>query len=178
MLLRSVTDDDHEFLLALHNDPDVLYNMTHSQPITMEHHMAWWSKISHDHRQLRLIFTVDGERVGFTKFYDIDRANQNCVLGADIHKSFRGRGLAKVMWSLMLDKCFDELGLRRVSLTTAEYNSIGIKTYEGLGFLREGVLTQSLWRSNKFHDQICMYMLENMWHDKLTPAIYGHGKRA
>jgi len=171
--LRSVQDDDHEWLVDLHNDPSVLYNMTHPQPITMEHHMAWWSKISHDHRQLRLIFTVDGQRVGFTKFYDIDRANQNCVLGADIHKSFRGRGLAKCMWSLMLDKCFDELGLRRVSLTTAEYNTIGIKTYEGLGFQREGLLTQSLWRSGKFHDQICMYMLDIHWRHRSSSAIGG-----
>lgn len=171
--LRPVRDDDHEWLVELHNDPQVLYNMTHPQPITMAHHMAWWEKISHDHRQLRMIFTVDGERVGFTKFYDIDRANQNCVLGADIHKSFRGRGLAKCMWALMLDKCFFELGLHRVSLTTAEYNNVGIRTYEGLGFLREGVLRESLWRADKFHDQICMYMLDLHWKYRSHQCIGG-----
>lgn len=171
--LRTVNDDDHKWLVELHNDPVVLYNMTHPQPITMAHHLAWWSKISHDHRQLRLIFTIDGERVGFTKFYDIDRANQNCVLGADIHKSFRGRGLAKIMWSLMLDKCFDELGMHRVSLTTAAYNGVAVKTYEGLGFHHEGTLTQSLWRDNKFHDQYCMYMLDMHWKHRSTQAIGG-----
>ena len=161
--LRPVEDSDHEWLVELHNDPVVLHNMTHPQPITMAHHLAWWEKIRHDHRQLRLIFVMDGKRVGFTKFYGIDRANQNCVLGADIHGDFRGQGLAKVMWSLMLRKCFDELGLHRVSLTTAEYNTVGRRVYEGLGFKDEGRLVQSLFRDGKFHDQILMYLLREDW---------------
>lgn len=164
--LRLVEDDDHQWLVALHNDPQVLYNMTHPHQITMTQHKIWWEKISQDPRQLRLIFTVNGQRVGFTKFYDIDHANQNCVLGADIEKSFRGQGLAKHMWTLMLDKCFDELQLHRVSLTTASYNFVGIKTYENLGFLREGEMIESLKRDNKFYDQICMYMLNTHWKNR------------
>lgn len=163
MSLRPVNDDDHEFLVDLHNDPFVLRNVTHPQPITMEHHLAWWRKVSHDHRQLRLIFSVDSQRVGFTKFYDIDQANNCCVVGADIHRDHRGKGLAKFMYTLMGQVCFDRLNLNRVSLTTAEFNDVGIHLYKSLGFKEEGRLTKSLFRDGKYHDQICMYMLSDDW---------------
>ena len=174
MILRNVTDDDHEFLLALHNDPDVLKNLTHPEQITIAQHLAWWEKIKTNPTQRRLIFEVNGERVGFAKFYDIDPTNKSCVLGGDIHKDHRGKGFAKHMWSLMLDQCFYEpLFLHRVSLTTAAYNEIGHRVYRGLGFEEEGRLVESLWRGDKFHDQICMYMLDTHWKYRSSTAIGG-----
>lgn len=164
MQLRPVQDDDHGWLVELHNDPEVLRNVTHPEPITMEQHMAWWdSNIRGNSKQLRMIFTVEGQRVGFTKFYDIDRTNRCCALGADIHKDHRGKGLAKSMWAMMLNVSFIAIQLHRVSLTTAEFNTVGQRVYRGLGFKDEGKLVQSLYRDGSFHDQLCMYMLAEDW---------------
>jgi len=161
--LREVTADDHAWLVELHNDPAVLRNITDPKPITLEQHLAWWRSLQGDARQVRLIFTVDAERAGFAKFYNIDRVNSNCVLGADIHRAHRGRGYANAMWTLMLDRVFLDLGLHRASLTTAAYNEIGLRVYRRLGFLEEGHLVESLFRDDKFHDQVCMYILCSDW---------------
>lgn len=157
--LRKVDDSDHIWLVDLHNDPDVLRNLTNPMPITLESHMRWWKNICNSHSEIRMIFELDGQPAGFTKFYSIDKNNHSCILGADLHKDYRGKGLAKHMWSLMIDYCFKELLLHRISLTTAEYNHIAIKVYKNLGFLEEGRLKESLFRDNKFYDQICMYMI-------------------
>jgi RimJ/RimL family protein N-acetyltransferase len=161
--LRNVNDDDHQFLINLHNDPMVLKNMTHSEPVTMESHLSWWKKINQDTRQLRLIFEVNGERAGLAKFYNVDTGNHNCVLGGDISSNFRGMGYAKVMWTLMLQRSFDEFNMYRVSLTTAEYNYVARRVYTKLGFQEEGRLIKSLWRNGSYHDQILMYMLKPTW---------------
>ncbi len=161
--LRPIEDGDHPFLVELHNDPAVLHNLTHPEPITMEQHLRWWERTKNDRRQPRLVFVADGKRAGLTKFYDYDAMNQTIVLGADIHKDFRGRGLAKYMWTLMLDRCFDGFRVHRVGLTTAEYNTIGQRVYRNLGFKEEGKLIQSLCRDGKFHDQLCMYLLREDW---------------
>lgn len=163
MLLRAVNDNDHEFLVDLHNDPVVLYNITNPQPITLSQHLSWWKKVSHDRRQLRLIFEVDNQQAGFCKFYDINHVNQNCVLGADLAIQFRNRGLAKYMWQLMLITAFKGLQLHRVSLTTAEYNTVAQHVYKGLGFKEEGRLIQSLFRDGRYYDQLLMYLLTNDW---------------
>lgn len=155
--LRRVQDDDHEWLVALHNDPIVLHNLTNPNPISLESHLKWWNSLRPG--ELRLIFTVNGERAGFCKFYSIDGYNENCVLGADLHANFRGRGLAVPMWHLMLERCFEEWKLHRVSLTTAEYNHIAQHVYKKVGFKEEGRQIQSLYRNERFYDQIAMYLL-------------------
>lgn len=163
MALRAVGDDDHEWLVELHNDPEVLNNTRDPRPITLEGHLRWWNGIRGARSERRLIFTVDGERVGFTKFYAIDSYNKHCLLGADIHPKFRGRGWAKYMWALMLDMCFGELGLHRAALSTMGYNVVGRRVYEGLGFLPEGIIKHCHFRDGEYHDAICMYMLEDQW---------------
>lgn len=164
--LRSVDDDDHVFLVELHNDPEVLKNLTHPEPITLEQHTTWWESIRRKDTQLRLIFTVDDVPAGFAKFYDIDRTNKNCVLGADIHKDSRGKGYARPMWTLMIEHCFNVLGMHRISLTTAEYNAIGRRVYVKLGFKEEGRYVESLLRDDVYHDQILMYMLRSDWQNR------------
>lgn len=161
--LRKVTDEDHQWLVDLHNDPQVLMNLTNPNEISLETHIQWWNSIKQNFKEERLIFYVDDVKAGFAKFYNIDGSNRNCILGADLHHSFRGKGLAKHMWSLMLDRCFQFYHLNRVSLTTAEYNIIAQKVYASLGFKIEGRLVQSLFRNGVFHDQICMYMLHSDW---------------
>lgn len=163
MCLRPIEPTDHSFLVELHNDPEVLKNLTNHIPITMEQHLSWFNNTSQDSKQLRMMFCVDDRPTGFTKFYNIDTANKNCVLGADLHKNWRGLGLAKYMWTLMLKECFDVRKLHRVSLTTASYNAVAINVYNNLGFCKEGFLIDSLFRDEKYHHQICMYMLREMW---------------
>ena len=161
--LRLVQDDDHDWLIDLHNDPLVLRNLTDPRPITRESHMAWWERTQRSNSQKRLIFCVDGERVGFAKFIDIDYNNLNCLLGGDIHRDHRGKGYAKEMWSLMLDEAFLNMGLHRVGLTTAIYNDVGQRVYRGIGFKDEGRLVGHLYRDGQFYDQLCMYMLRDDW---------------
>lgn len=161
--LREVVDRDHPFLVELHNDPLVLQNVTHPEPITIEQHIKWWESIKTKSTEKRLLFTIDGHSAGFAKFYDIDIVNSNCVLGADIHKDFRGRGYGKELWRLMLSYAFNRLNLHRVGLTTAEYNDVGRRLYKNMGFVEEGKLLQSLKRNGYYYDQISMCMLRKWW---------------
>jgi diamine N-acetyltransferase len=165
MILREVNSEDHEWLVELHNDPAVLVNLTNPHPITIESHTAWWNSLNFN-KEKRYIFCSEQNRIGFTKFYSIDSNNNNCILGADIHKDYRGKGYAKIMWQLMLKKCFEELDLHRVSLTTASYNLIAQKVYKTLGFKEEGRQIDALYRDGKYFDCICMYLLKEDWRDE------------
>jgi RimJ/RimL family protein N-acetyltransferase len=166
--LVDVDENDHHFLVELHNDPDVLRNLTDPTPITLESHMRWWRGLNPD-REVRKIFTINGQRAGFCKFYQIDKRNMSCVLGADLHRDFRGHGYSYLMWEHMLNECFFVMSLHRVSLTTAEYNDIAQRVYRKLGFLEEGKMVDSLFRDGRFYDQICMYMLKDHYLQKRLP---------
>lgn len=155
--MRDVAEGDHTFLIELHNDPVVLKNLTDPRPVTFESHMTWWHGLTS--RDQRKIFTVNGIPAGICKFSSIDTANRSCMLGADLHHSFRGKRLSYPMWELMLSYCFDVLDLHRVGLTTASFNTIGQHIYETIGFRKEGLIIESLLRDGIYFDQITMYML-------------------
>ena len=156
------TIQDHEWLVDLHNDPLVLYNMTDPTPITLESHLNWWSTLNLQ-KNPRFIFTVNDENVGFAKVYNVDLNNKNCMLGGDIHKEHRGNGYSYNMWNMLLEYCFNHLNLYRVGLTTAEYNELATKVYKKLGFKSEGFLNESLYRDGVFHNQLCMYLTKPMY---------------
>jgi len=160
--LREVNSEDHEWLVELHNDPAVLINLTNPLPITLESHLAWWNSLNFQ-KEKRYIFADEEKRIGFAKIYSIDFINKNCVLGADIHRDYRGKGYAKELWNLMLKKCFEDLRLHRVSLTTASYNSIAQKVYKSLGFKEEGRQIDALYRDGQYYDCICMCLLKKDW---------------
>jgi len=165
--LRDVEEGDHEWLVELHNDPLVLRNLTDPSPITMESHMNWWKSLNKK-KNPRKIFCEQisdplGKSIGFCKFYNVDTENRNCVLGADIHESHRGKGLAKTMWKTMLNYCFSDLGLHRVGLTTAEYNTIARRVYSDIGFSVEGISVESLYRDDKYYNQYCMFLMKKTW---------------
>ena len=114
----------------------------------------------------RYIFTIDGEKIGFVKIYNLDLENKNCLLGGDIHKKHRGKGYSYIMWNTLLQYCFEELDLFRVGLTTAEYNKIAKKVYKKLGFVTEGFIKKSLFRKGAYYDQECMYLLKSNYYEK------------
>jgi len=165
MRLRPIIDcaEEHEWLLSLHNDPEVLRYITYPHHVTMDEHMAWFKRTKDSNVFEAFVFEANDTRVGIVKFYQIDKDNHNCGLGANIHKEQRGKGYAKPMWNLMLERCFDVHQCHRVWLTTADFNAIGQKVYRSLGFQEEGRLVQSLYRDGVYYDQISMYMLQEMW---------------
>lgn len=162
------TDEEHRWLVETHNDPVVLRNLTNNAPITLESHLVWWNRIQRNHLEERLIFCVNGERAGFTKFYSI--GSKSCLLGADLHRDYRGKGHAGPMWQLMLERCFIYYNLEYVELTTAEYNEIAQRVYKKLGFREIYRKTGSLIRENVAYDEIVMRLDRNEWKNEESSA--------
>jgi len=58
---------------------------------------------------------------------------------------------------------FNELNLRRVTLTVFEYNPRAIRSYEKAGFQHEGRVRQALLRDGKRWDMFYMGILRDDW---------------
>lgn len=78
----------------------------------------------------------------------------------------RGRGYGTEASELGLRFAFDELNLRRVSLTVFSYNQPAIAVYEKLGFVREGVYREFLERDGQFHDMYLYGLLRREWRNR------------
>lgn len=77
----------------------------------------------------------------------------------------RGRGYGTEASVLGLRFAFDELNLRRVSLTVFSYNQPAIAIYEKLGFVREGVYREFIERDGQVFDMYLYGLLRREWRE-------------
>ena len=73
------------------------------------------------------------------------------------------KGYGTDAMKIILRFAFTELNLRRVTLTVAEYNPRGIRSYEKAGFQYEGRLSSAILRDGKRWDMLYMGILREDW---------------
>ncbi len=71
-----------------------------------------------------------------------------------------GQGVGRFMLTGILDYVFRELRAHRLWLDVFETNLRAQHVYESLGFQREGVLRETIFRDGEFHTQILMSILD------------------
>jgi RimJ/RimL family protein N-acetyltransferase len=74
-----------------------------------------------------------------------------------------GKGYGTEAMQLILRYAFQELNLRRVSLTVFEYNPRGIRSYLKAGFREEGRQRHFLHRAGRRWDMVFMGILRSEW---------------
>ena len=74
----------------------------------------------------------DGKWLGFTAFYP--RGNEMYLSKFYVHKSQRGKGVARCMLELMIHAAKEE-GLEKISLNVNRHNDLAIGAYEKMGFV-------------------------------------------
>ncbi len=77
---------------------------------------------------------------------------------------YRGQGYGCAAMTLALDFAFQELNLHRLQLTVFAYNAPAIALYEKLGFQREGVYREFLYRDGQRYDMFLYGLLRREWH--------------
>jgi len=97
-------------------------------------------------------------------FLNLTINQRNATLGITIDRSYWSKGYGKEATELALDYCFNTLNLHRVELWVFEFNERAIHLYEKLGFKKEGVHREAVYKKGKYWDVIDMGMLRDEWH--------------
>ena len=145
MKFRDAVASDIKYIMELERDQD---NRDFVFKGTVDEHTR---EILSDDYDL-FIIEEDNERVGFilgfkdpqSKVYELRR----------IVAEFKGRSIGKRSIERLIDYVFEDLKYNRIWLDTYPDNVRGIKVYESLGFVEEGILRQSYLSERGFEDQI------------------------
>jgi RimJ/RimL family protein N-acetyltransferase len=78
------------------------------------------------------------------------------------------RGTGRQMLAGILDHVFLELKAHRLWLDVFETNTRAQRVYESLGFRREGVLREAIFRDGEFHTQLLMSILDREYDASAT----------
>lgn len=88
------------------------------------------------------------------------------MLGGD--QVNRGYGTRAI--GLMLKYGFAEMGLNRIGLKVAAFNTRAVRTYEKAGFILEGREREIYFHQGRFHDQLIFSVLSRDYFAAVTPA--------
>lgn len=114
-----------------------------------------------DRLDLAVTDPVDGRWLGEVVINDVDLVNRSCNFRIALSAHARNRGVGTEATRLIVDYVFDEIEplMNRISLGVYSFNPRAIAVYERVGFVREGVLRQTLCWDGEFVDEIVMAVL-------------------
>lgn len=104
-------------------------------------------------KYVRLAIFYDDVHVGMINLIDIHPVNKSAELSMFIGESeFRGKGIGFQVLQFMLRHAFSDLNLNRVYLYANTDNQTANNLYEKIGFKKEGVLAQAVFKNGKYID--------------------------
>jgi RimJ/RimL family protein N-acetyltransferase len=105
-----------------------------------------------------------GRLIGTCAFSQLDGDNGSALYHITIGESDAwGRGYGTEATQLMIDHAFGTLGLHRIALFVFEFNERAIRAYRRVGFVVEGRSRESIWRDERWWDELAMSLLESDW---------------
>jgi RimJ/RimL family protein N-acetyltransferase len=100
---------------------------------------------------------VTGDHLGNIKLDRFDWISRTCELGLLIgDKNSWGKGIGTEVCTLTTRYAFEQLNIRKVSLTVYSNNPNAIRLYEKIGFKQEGRLEKHIYEGGEFHDKLWM----------------------
>jgi RimJ/RimL family protein N-acetyltransferase len=163
--LRPLDRADAPAFVTWLNDPEVTRFLLAYQPMTLRAEEEFIDKAGQGDDVILGIVLREGDRlIGGTGLHQIDQRCRRAAFGILIgDKGAWGKGYGTEAARLMVAHAFETLNLNRVWLHVYEYNPRGLRSYEKLGFRREGVLRQDTFRDGRYWDTIAMAILREEW---------------
>lgn len=106
------------------------------------------------------ILNDEDEVIGLVSLTNIDRLNQKAIFHIMIGNSDkRGKGAGYYSTNEILKHAFLDMNLNRVELNVLKSNQKALALYEKIGFKREGIKKQAVYKNGEFKDLIIMAVL-------------------
>jgi UDP-4-amino-4,6-dideoxy-N-acetyl-beta-L-altrosamine N-acetyltransferase len=159
--LRLMVASDLERVLKLRNHPEVRRYMLTQHEISIEEHILWFERASHNQSISLLIFDVDKVCMGFVqlkKTSDPKVVNWGFYVKPDAPK-----GMGRRLGNAALSRAFEVENFQKICGQALDYNQPSIEFHKSLGFTQESVLQQQHFVGEKYHDLVCFGLVKSEW---------------
>lgn len=135
-------------------------------PLTIEQ-LEKYFELTVGNEPSRIIFkSVNNDKLvtGMCELGAVDRRFKTAsICRVFVDPKFRGIGIADKLISYVINYAFNDLQLRRLELNVYSYNSAAIKSYERLGFVKEGMKRKVTQYKDEFWDGYMYGLLKEEW---------------
>lgn len=159
--LRAVEPDDASLMLKWRFDPNNYDCFYEYAPVSMEAQKAWIVSAAQSAGKSFDFIAEDlrtGRAFGMVALLNIDYRNRKCELGRVLvgEEDVRGTGHGLQMVGLCLEYAFAHLNMRKVWLEVFADNLRAVGFYEKLGFERDGLFKEHVFKGGVYKDVLHM----------------------
>jgi len=173
VILRYFREEDFEYLRSWSVSPEFLKQWAGpslTYPIEDEELRRYMEGTNHPAHSNMLIYSAvhkaSGKVIGHISLAAIDRTNRSARVGrVVVDPLYRGKGIGHRVMKEMLRIAFEGLEMHRVSLGAFDFNTSALRSYEAIGFRREGVQREAALFGEKFVDCIELSMMDREWRE-------------
>jgi UDP-4-amino-4,6-dideoxy-N-acetyl-beta-L-altrosamine N-acetyltransferase len=159
--LRLLEERDLAMVLGWRNNDRVRSNMFNDHIITMDEHLAWYSRLQQKN-DVCLIFEWQSNPVGVMNFVGRDPKRHTCHWGFYLRPESLPGGMGTAMGYLGLEYAFDRLGVDCVIGEALTFNKASIRFHNRLGFRSGGTVKKSRG-SGFYEDAVIFSLLKSDW---------------
>ena len=168
--LRPLASTDLRRCVKWFSDPQIIHFLGRNSPVTLPEEERWFR--DYERRTDEQIFAIEAEglHIGNIGLHKIDRVHRKSEVGIVIGEpTFWSKGYGTEAMRTALLYAFGPLSLNKVSLDVLEYNTRAIRIYERLGFNREGVHREDIYKDGRFVHVIRMSILARELREPAVP---------
>ena len=169
MLLRPLASGDLRRCVKWFSDPQIIRFLGRNTPVTFAEEEKWFRDYERRTDEQIFAIEVDGRHIGNLGLHRIDRTHRKADIGIVIgEREYWSMGIGTEALRVALRYGFDALGLNKISLDVLEYNARAIRTYERVGFQREGIHREDMYKDGRFVNVVRMSLLARELVDERT----------
>lgn len=163
--LRALEPDDYKVSIKWRKD-DEIWSLLGGPKyfVSEEYERNWVLDTIHQSKDIKLAICTEGDNryIGNAYLTNIDWINRKAtshILIGD--HAYWGHGFGTDAYSQLLDFAFNQRNLHRVEALVLEDNIASQKLHEKLGFHRDGVLIDSVYKDGKYKNQIAYGLIHS-----------------
>lgn len=172
ILLRAMELEDMEAFCEMMNDSYIESMIGGwSFPISMYEQVKWFEKVYNDKNNLRfaIVLQTNNDVIGMANLTNIDWKNRTAFHGMKLSsKTPKGEGIGTDTVMALMKYVFEELQLNRLDGAIIEYNKASMALYKKCGWKIEGNRRKSIYKKNKYHDNILVGILREEYFDLIN----------
>lgn len=169
-------EDDLRRCVRWFSDPEVFHYLGRTAGVTFAEEERWFREYARAPDEQMFAIEVEGRHVGNVGLHKVDRGHRKAELGILIgESSFWSKGYGTEAIRMLLAYAFRVLGLNQVSLKVLEYNHRAIRAYAKVGFVREGVVREDVYKDGRSFDVVRMGILAREFEAADRAAPLGPG---
>ncbi|MFB6145929.1 MAG: GNAT family N-acetyltransferase [Candidatus Nanohaloarchaea archaeon] len=143
--LRTIEEEDIEFLRDNINDPDVRSGLTIWRPMNMEQEREFFEEVVSAEEPVNLMVTRDGEPLGTVELREKEQGRIG-GLGIWLKKESHGNGYGTEAARLLIEYAFNQRDFHKLTAQAFGNNKASQRVWEKLGFEEEGRLREEVYR--------------------------------